>query len=156
MGHDKNRKVIEMKKHIKIIIIVFVLLMVTVPSVSATEESNTKEEKQKHEMIELHIHMYYQLLTEKYAPNEVVKWDEIRKERLLIKKKISEARKRGEDVEWDYDNDEWIQTHKQLQEEFYQAVKKYDEDELRRIIPLLIEQEKILNDWYKKQLKTLE
>lgn len=155
MGHDKSRKVIEMKNDIKMLMIVFVLFMMFIPSVSATEE-DAKEEKQKHEMIELHIHMYYQLLTEKYAPNEVVKWDEIRKERLLIKKKISEARKRGEDVEWQYDNEEWKHTHKQLHEAFYQAVKKYDEDELRRIIPLLIEQEKILNDWYKKQLKTLE
>ncbi len=46
--------------------------------------------------LKVHLDFYYEMLIEKYVPEQSEKWQEIRTERDLLHKKLKEAKQRGE------------------------------------------------------------
>lgn len=133
------------------------VLAITVFSPVQAEEINEEQSCQQCEMqvrkeVKVHLDFYYELLAEKYAPDELEKWREIRKERDLLRKKLNEAKKRGEIEQESSIGDEWLEKHRQLQESFRLAVEKRDEEQLRSLLPKLFDQYNQLNEHYKVRL----
>ncbi|MBU8907758.1 hypothetical protein [Desertibacillus haloalkaliphilus] len=106
-----------------------------------------------HENFSIHLNLYYQLLAEKFAPEYVDVWQEINKERELIRKKLQEAKKKGELLHGDVVGEEWLKKHESLQTEFTNAVQKQDDQELKELIPKLFTNYKELNELFKKRLE---
>ncbi|MGO4887031.1 hypothetical protein ACJ2A9_04670 [Anaerobacillus sp. MEB173] len=122
---------------------------------SAKKESLCDQMKQvyhDHEAISVHMDYYYQLLAQKHAPNTEKTWQEIRKERDLIDKKLKEATQQGKLLHAETIDKEWLDKHGELQKEFTKAIKKQDGEKIKEILPQLFEQHKELNNILKSRL----
>ncbi|WP_088104747.1 hypothetical protein [Halalkalibacter urbisdiaboli] len=127
------------------------------------EDEQSKEPSQEHcqhnkemfKKMQVHMDFYHELLAEKYAPNHTEEWHEIRKERDLLRKKINEAKKRGELVN-EHKNEDFkafFEKHKQLQVDFRDAVEKRDDEKIKQLLPQLFEQHRQMNEMLKKKLE---
>ncbi|WP_062048245.1 hypothetical protein [Bacillus sp. JCM 19034] len=140
--------------------LLLVLFVISAFSFVHAEENTTEHidckhecEMQFHQNYHVHLDFYYDLLAEKYAPEQVDQWKEIKKERDLLKKKWKEAKKRGELDRNDLFNSEWIEKHRNIQEKFTKAVEKRDANEIQEIFPKLIAHYGEMNDIWKKALE---
>ncbi|WP_100404735.1 hypothetical protein [Bacillus solitudinis] len=144
--------------------VVFCMLSVSLMQpVQAEQEASSKKEvaadqckhcvmeARKH--VEVHLDYYYELLAEKYAPNEVEKWQTIRKERDLLRKKVKEMKKRGELQDRLEKKSEWFKQHKELQILFKDAIEKRDEKAIKASLPQLFNQYQQMNEVMKKRLE---
>ena len=157
MQLGKNKSII-----IKVVLLCAMLMMLGIGNGYANhhEEKCQCEHKQclthKHSFMKTHINMYYELLAEKYAPDQVKVWQEIVKERALIKKKISNAKKNGGKLDEKDLMKEWFKEHKEIQAKFEEAIEKRDNKEITNYLPVIFEQHQKLNDLLKEALKGME
>ncbi|WP_078552956.1 hypothetical protein [Bacillus alkalicellulosilyticus] len=119
-------------------------------------DHNSKSHSQGcyHKGMEVHFQMYYQLLAEKYEPQLVTEWDEIRKEKSMLLKEIRAASKRGELDHEDMIEPMWVEKHDKVQQKFYKAVEQRDSKAIKEILPYLFEMQKELNEIFKAKLKS--
>lgn len=144
----------------KIITICFIVFSLGVTQVNANAVNEGKKEEcnchaLKHKSMLVHLDMYYELLAEKYAPDQLEQWNEIRKEREMIKKRLKEAEKRGEILHGEKLDQEWLEKHKELQIKFSAAVEKREEKEIKMLIELVFLHHKQKNELLKKRLENL-
>ncbi|WP_332632298.1 hypothetical protein [Halalkalibacter flavus] len=123
-----------------------------VPNEEPEQECRGHEQQEINKELKVHLDYYYELLAEKYAPNELEKWKEIRSERDLLQKKLKEAKQKGELENGGAIDNEWIEQHKEITDAFNAAIEKRDEEQLRKLLPQLFDHYKKLNDVYKKRL----
>ncbi|WP_332695927.1 hypothetical protein [Halalkalibacter lacteus] len=119
------------------------------------EEGNQEccqHEKEVAKELKVHLDFYYELLAEKFAPNELEKWKEIRSERDLLQKKLKEAKQRGELENGEAIDKAWLDRHSELHDSFNVAVKKRDEVQLGQLIPQIFDHYERLNNVYKERL----
>jgi len=128
------------------------LLLFTTPSYEAiaAEKENSHFNE---EVIDIHVTMYYHLLAQKFSPYQVKVWDEIKQEQNILKKKIEELHKAGALLHGDKVEHTWIERHQQLQRALTKAVKEYDEEALKEILPKIFEHQRELNEKMKEKIK---
>ncbi|MFC0561591.1 hypothetical protein [Halalkalibacter alkalisediminis] len=117
------------------------------------EEACCEHDQAISKELKVHLDFYYELLAEKYAPDQIEKWKEIRVERDLLQKKLKEAKQRGELENGQTVDKTWLDKHAELQNAFNNAVEKRDEDKLKEILPKMFAQYAELNALYKQRLK---
>ncbi|MDT8862551.1 hypothetical protein N0O92_20305 [Alkalihalobacillus sp. MEB130] len=123
-----------------------------VPNEDPEQECCQHEQQEMNQELKVHLDFYYELLAEKYAPDEIEKWKEIRSERDLLQKKLKEAKQKGELENGEAIDKTWVDEHKKLTDAFNAAIEKRDEEQLRTIMPKLFDHYKKLNDVYKERL----
>lgn len=105
--------------------------------------------------IKVHLDFYYEMLVNRYAPHELEHWRKIRSERDLLQKKLSELERNGK-VQFTSERDEeWVSNHRDIQNKFKMVVEKRDEEQLRILLPKILENDEKLNKLYKQRLKQL-
>jgi hypothetical protein len=109
----------------------------------------------EHAALKPHFDFYYLLLAEKYAPKYVKVWKEVVKEREDLLSKSKELISEGKEI-GDYYDEDWSNTHSEIQKKFLEAVEKQAEDSLKEIVPRVIEHQKELNTLLKKHLKEIK
>ncbi len=102
-----------------------------------------------------HLHFYYQLLAEKYAPDQVKGWTEVIKEREVLFKKYRELAKSGK-INGKFYDETWLKTHSEIQQQLLDAVQKRDENALKNIVPKMLDHQKELNSLLKDRLKEIK
>lgn len=143
----------------KLFIIFSLFMLVGFNDVSAhetmTNEKGSKEEKcltHKHEQMKIHINMYYELLAEKYAPDQVKLWQDIQKEQANLKAQIKEAKEKGELDSLKDKMKPWFKEHKEIQKQFTEAIEKRNEKQIKKLLPEIISHHQQLNELYKEIL----
>lgn len=146
----------KMKKLLTSIFIVLTLMTVVGSQYIYAEENVTSEKcvKNKHKFMDVHMSLYYELLAEKYAPDQVDVWKNISKERKDLKKQINYAKERGEALHLGSKMKPWFDEHKKLQKQFTKAIDKGDENEIKKLLRDVIALHQQLNEIYKEVLKT--
>ncbi|MCK0472526.1 hypothetical protein [Halalkalibacter sp. APA_J-10(15)] len=137
-----------------------ILLAFTALSFVQAEENTAEQSDCHHECAmkfhkEFHVHLdyYYDLLAEKFAPEHLDQWKEIKKERDLLKKKWKEAKKRGDVEKGDLFNQKWLEEHEKIQEQFSNAVEKRDIEAIQDVLPKLFSHYQKMNETWKKALE---
>lgn len=133
-----------MKKTVFAFLLTLFLASVLVTSVSAhghNEKSNCHMKK-----FGVHIDYYYELLTEKYAPDLVDEWKVISKDQQEMMSKLKEDKDKKAEFKKNLKDKSWYKRHKELEKEFTKAVKNRDENALKEIMPKVIDLQKELND----------
>ncbi|WP_227938431.1 hypothetical protein [Alkalihalobacillus deserti] len=116
------------------------------------EETCWEHEQGISKKLKVHLDFYYELLAEKYAPNEIEQWKEIRVERDLLQKKLKEAKQRGELENGQAVDKSWLDKHAELQKAFNNAIEKRDDEQLKTILPQMFDQYAELNSLFKQRL----
>ncbi|GAE24627.1 hypothetical protein JCM9140_569 [Halalkalibacter wakoensis JCM 9140] len=117
------------------------------------EQECCQQDEQIKKELKVHFDFYYELLAEKYAPDEIEKWKDIRSERDLLLKKLKEAKQKGELENGEAIDKEWIAKHKEITDSFHTAIEKRDEEQVRLLLPKLFDHYRELNNLYKKRLE---
>lgn len=117
--------------------------------VGAEEDTYMQQygQEMKCEAIKPHIEYYHELLIERFTPDRLEEWKDVVRERHQIIKKVRQDKGEGE-IEW---NDGLREKYETLHKKFSEAVKARDEEELKRIIPSLIDWQKEWNEYYKQK-----
>ncbi len=130
-------------------------LVMTCTAVMAHEQNHLSHgghEVLKNEIVNVHMNLYYQLLAEKYAPDQVKVWKNARKDREKLLEKLKELHENGAILHGDTIAHDWLEEHSKIQQAFFKAVKENDENEIKNIIPTLFEHEIELNKIYKRSI----
>lgn len=152
MGEMKNKKILA-----KIFIICSLLLAFSfhygyAQQILADDEA-AKEEKcgsAKHHFMKTHINMYYELLAEKYVPDQVKVWQDIQKERKQLKQQLKDLQKKGEVPDLKEQMKPWFQEHQELQKQFTEAIDQRNEGKIKKLLPEIINHQQKLNEIYKQ------
>ncbi|NEU29576.1 hypothetical protein GN156_02090 [bacterium LRH843] len=154
-----------MKKRYQVFLLVQVAVMLTIlltimAPIQAEETEQVKNcfqcEMELRNELKVHLDFYYEMLVNRYAPNELEHWRKVRGERDLVQKKLSEHKRNGKLQSTGVMEEEWIKTHRDIQNRFKMAVEKRNEDQLRVLLPIIVEHDEKLNKIYKQQLKQLQ
>ena len=116
------------------------------------EEACCGHEQGLSKEFKMHLDYYYELLAEKYAPDQIEKWKEIRVERDLLHKKLKEAKQRGELENGQAVDKTWLDKHAEIQSAFNNAIEKRDEEKVKEILPQMFAHYAELNALYKQRL----
>lgn len=138
-----------MKKTIYSFLAMVFLATLLVTSVSA--ENNGKSSCQM-KKCGIHMGYYYELLTEKYAPDLVEEWKVISKDQQELMSKLKENKEKKEEFKKNLKEHSWYKRHKELEKQLTKAVKERDEEALKEMMPKMIEIQKELNDILSKTL----
>lgn len=150
--------VINKQKQFLLIVITVLLMSFTTAAITGAEETNGKECSHmgkigyEQKAIRPHFNFYYQLLAEKYAPKQVKVWNEVIKDREALHKQYKELKKAGKELDEFYD-EAWLVEHKEIHQQFLEAVEKRDDEALKEVVPRIIDHQKQLNSVLKKRLK---
>ncbi|MEC2073857.1 hypothetical protein [Alkalihalophilus marmarensis] len=147
------------------LLVVFVVVQGPLSNIVSAEEAvETKEcdcykdhakHKDFHKYMRVHKDFYFELLTEKYAPESAEQWKMIRTERDLLMKKLSEAKKRGELLHGEVKSEEWKEQHHFLQKQLTKAVKERDEEKISTILPQIFTHYEELNKVFQQRVNSL-
>ncbi|GAE36636.1 hypothetical protein [Halalkalibacter akibai] len=141
----------------QILLIASIVVTTLAPVQAEVVEDKKEEEGCEHDKgiskdLKVHLDYYYELLADKYAPDQIGKWKDIRVERDLLQKKLKEAKQRGELENGQAVDKTWLDKHSELQSVFNAAVEKRDEEQLKIVLPQLFDHYAELNKLYKKRL----
>ncbi|WP_368503873.1 hypothetical protein AB3N04_17350 [Alkalihalophilus sp. As8PL] len=148
----------------QLVIVLAFIQQPLIDSVSAEENSEAQEcdcdkhhkkHKEFHQYMRIHKDFYYELLTDKYAPEQAEQWKDIRSERDLLLKKLTEAKKRGELLHGDVKSKEWMEQHHFLQKQLTKAVKERDEKKIAEVLPQVFAHYEALNNEFQQRVNAL-
>ncbi|KMK77014.1 hypothetical protein [Alkalihalobacillus pseudalcaliphilus] len=130
-----------------------IMLLVTSSIVQATEDVKEQqvEKHHSHQSFIIHMDYYFELLAEKYAPEQVDTWNEIRKQRKVLMKQWHEKKKDKKYEQLKKDST-WKKEHNDLQEEFEKAVEIRDEAKIKELLPKLFEHYQNMNKRMEEKL----
>ncbi|KGA97882.1 hypothetical protein AJ85_04515 [Alkalihalobacillus alcalophilus ATCC 27647 = CGMCC 1.3604] len=119
-----------------------------------TEQREKSGHHQYHKDFIVHLDYYYELLAQKFAPEQVEKWNEIRQQRKVLMKQWREHQKhKDDDLNEHTEKGEWKEAHKELLQKFNEAVELRDEAKIKKILPQLFEHYEKMNQMLEEKLK---